>query len=162
MKILLGLLLCVFNSLAAYCQDNNTTVNFNKTDGEKVTYLLVDHPKMTFSTDSIFVIDANTKIKISYLRSEIEDITFEKGIPNEIDILESLDKQVFFKYIDEHSITIYGIDNMSSIRIYDITGKIFKPEINSIDSKVFEINLSELPSGIYIINADGNSLKIRK
>jgi hypothetical protein len=51
---------------------------------------------------------------------------------------------------------------MSSIRIYDITGKIFKPEINSIDAKVFVINLSELPSGIYIINADGNSLKIRK
>ena len=116
---------------------------------------------MTFSSDSVFVIAADSP-KFQALRREIEEITFERGIPNEIDILESLDKQVFFKYIDEHSITIYGIDNMSSIRIYDITGKIFKPEINSIDSKVFEINLSELPSGIYIINADGNSIKIRK
>lgn len=161
MRIFLGLILCFLNSLATYSQENYTTVNIYKKNGETVTFLLSAHPQMTFSSDSVFVIAADSS-KFQALRSEIEEITFERGIPNEIDILESLDKQVFFKYIDEHSITIYGIDNMSSIRIYDITGKIFKPEINSIDSKVFEINLSELPSGIYIINADGNSLKIRK
>lgn len=161
MRIFLGLILCFLNSLATYSQENYTTVNIYKKNGETVTFLLSAHPQMTFLSDSVFVIAADSS-KFQALRSEIEEITFERGIPNEIDILESLDKQVFFKYIDEHSITIYGIDNMSSIRIYDITGKIFKPEINSIDSKVFEINLSELPSGIYIINADGNSIKIRK
>ena len=161
MRIFLGLIFCFLNSLATYSQENYTTVNIYKKNGETVTFLLSADPQMTFSSDSVFV-DAADSSKFQALRREIEEITFERGIPNEIDILDSLDKQVFFKYIDEHSITIYGIDNMSSIRIYDITGKIFKPEINSIDSKVFEINLSELPSGIYIINADGNSLKIRK
>lgn len=161
MRIFLGLIFCFLNSLATYSQENYTTVNIYKKNGETVTFLLSAHPQMTFSSDSVFV-DAVDSSKFKALRREIEEITFERGIPNEIDILDSLDKQVFFKYIDEHSITIYGIDNMSSIRIYDITGKIFKPEINSIDSKVFVINLSELPSGIYIINADGNSLKIRK
>lgn len=161
MRIFLGLIFCFLNSLATYSQENYTTVNIYKKNGETVTFLLSAHPQMTFSSDSVFV-DAADSSKFQALRREIEEITFERGIPNEIDILDSLDKQVFFKYIDEHSITIYGIDNMSSIRIYDITGKIFKPEINTIDSKVFEINLSELPSGIYIINADGNSLKIRK
>lgn len=161
MRIFLGLILCFLNSLATYSQENYTTVNIYKKNGETVTFLLSAHPQMTFSSDSVFVNAADSS-EFEALRSEIEEITFERGIPNEIDILESLDKQVFFKYIDEHSITIYGIDNMSSIRIYDITGKIFKPEINSIDAKVFVINLSELPSGIYIINADGNSLKIRK
>lgn len=161
MRIFLGLILCLLNSLATYSQENYTTVNIYKKNGETVTFLLSAHPQMTFSSDSVFVNAADSS-EFEALRREIEEITFERGIPNEIDILESLDKQVFFKYIDEHSITIYGIDNMSSIRIYDITGKIFKPEINSIDAKVFVINLSELPSGIYIINADGNSLKIRK
>lgn len=162
MKKLLSLILFLNIVLVLYSQENNTAVNINKIDGSKITFLIVNQPHMSFSSDSVTITEAVTGFTVSYHRQEIEDVTFDKNIPSDIISSESHLEQLVIKYTNANIINVYGIDKLSNIRVFDISGKLFSPDMSFYNNNTVQINISELPSGIYIVNVKGTSFKIKK
>ena len=58
-------------------------------------------------------------------------------------------------------IVIENTNNFSSVRIFDITGKLLKENVN-IDNVRVEIDFSLFENGIYIVNVDGEIVKVVK
>lgn len=162
MRKILSLFCLSCLSFAGYSQTNITAVNINKINGERLVCLLENRPRMFFSSDSVIVAEAKTGLTFSYLKSEISNITFDNYTTTEISDVEFNIADVRLEYLDKNTIKIYGLDELSTVRIFDISGRIITTAIKSEYSGFAVINISELPTGIYIINVKGNSFKIKK
>lgn len=162
MKKLFSLLFFMNISIGLYSQENNTIVNIKKNDGNIVSFLLVNQPQMTFSADSVTLVEAVTGLSDSYLRSDIEDITFCKQIASDIIEPNTKNNHLFIELLDRNTISVRGINNPLSIFVYDISGRKHLPIVTFDGDGNASIDISSLPIGIYIVNVEDESFKIRK
>ena len=150
MKRILLLLMVVCLSLGAKAEGKSLVITFS--DGKNAAFLLSETPAVSMENDKLTVTTTSTTAVYDLIK--IQSFTFAtvSGINNVV-VEEEMPKLKGDSYI------VPGANAI--IRIFSIDGK--KVSVNPIYSGGFTIlQLSSLPTGIYIISANGNSVKIVK
>ena len=143
MKKLLLPMLMLIAALGASAAGTALKVSF--IDGKSVTYVLSEKPKVTFSGDNMNIVSSTAST--SYQRSEISSITFVQA-------------QSAISDIQANNTTYSFIDNVfesqgSEISVFSVRGSMVAHGVNSL-------SLESLQSGIYIVKAGNQSIKICK
>lgn len=116
-------------------------------DGKSATWLLNKKPVITFDADRI-LITAET-VSTAYDRSEVAGLTFtEQNTEGARDVIS--DSDAVYSYTGN----IFSCPG-SDITVFSVSG-------NSMVSGRDEVSLGNLPSGIYIVSAAGQSFKVIK
>ena len=104
--------------------------------------------------------DLNTEITVSedeiefgpYQLMYIPDVSIKKNTVSMLNV---------YPNPTTNKVVIENAENISSVRVFDITGKLLKEGVN-IDSFRVEIDFSILGNGVYIVNVDGEIVKVVK
>lgn len=124
-------------------------------DGTKVAYALAEKPKITF-TKSELVINTNN-VDINYDLDKMSRFTYESGSSAGITDLKSDD---IFRFQGE-ALVFPALSANSTISIYSLNGSlIFKKTVQTAGEYAFP--LSELSTGVYLVNVNGITCKILK
>ena len=145
---------------AAWCSASSVyQLTVEMKDGDKVSYILSDKPVVTFNGTQVLI--KSEKAEAGYELSTVQRYYFEE-VPDGISTTPEDDSSLHFDYSEDNHLTVYGIADASTVSVYDITGR---PAPAAIDpsGKAFTIDLSILPTGVYIITLPNHStLKIKK
>lgn len=124
--------------------------------GEKVSYMLVSYPVVTFDADNVILSTTNNRVE--YAKSDVAKFTLEHvttdGIKNEA----TSDTQ-----IRQHDGTFLfeGFAPNTVISVYDTAGHLVDSASTSSDGSAM-IATNAYKSGIYILKADNKSYKFIK
>ena len=143
-KVIITLLLVVCHTLT-YAEGSALLIT--KNDGSKMGYILSEKPVVTFGATAINIktADANADVE----RADIKSITF---VPeSEVTAIYQLskDNQVF-----EYRGGIVNVPG-AVIQVYTLDGRMLKSGHSTL-------SLSDEPSGVYIIKANHQTIKINK
>lgn len=139
--ILMALMAMTVGSASA----EQTALKVTLADGTSSTFILSQKPKVTFAREHMVIStpDATAEFK----RADISDLTFTSDISSAIQIREA-----------DNSISYLGgivAAPGKFIMVYDLSGRI-------VASAPDKLSTDFLPSGVYIIKAGRQSLKIKK
>ena len=130
-----------------------------KTDGSAVKYVLADEPVVTFSGTKVCI--KSTKAEASYERSAVSRYYFET-ISDGIAEVTTSPTDLRFDYSNADKVTIHGITDVASVKVYDVTGKQM-PVLITSSAEAVSVNISSLSSGVYVIALPNHpSIKIKK
>lgn len=151
------------------------------TSQDEHSYVLTEKPVLTFDNDNLYITADNLELK-SYPVSMVKDFYFSTiegngpaqqniTIYDHIEInhdndddptteITSPTTKLEFKYIGD-IVSIQGLEYPQTVLIYNIQGQQTLSEKVTTDNNV-TIDLSPLPSGIYIVKTETQSFKIRK
>jgi hypothetical protein len=59
-------------------------------------------------------------------------------------------------YVDDKEVSLLGTSPEKSVKVYDVSGNL------QIHSAARVINMSELPSGLYLVNVNGQTRRVMK
>lgn len=152
--LLLLLLLCSFMTGTQVKAQNKLVIYLN--DGNTACFELSEHPKITFSGDSLCVVSPTTTIEIA--RIAVKNFTFEESEDYETSI-DTPHNDVSIT-TSENSITLKGLTDGEVITVYGIDGKVITKSI-AVDGNC-TIVLDNLSSGIYLININTTTIKYLK
>ncbi len=126
-------------------------------NGTEIAFGLPEEPEITFSNHTL-VISANMKSPAHIEINNVNWITFD--IRNDIPTLTK--ETLKMSYLSDNIICIEGIDENDHLGLYSSNGMRLTNNVSIYDDKA-EIDISSLPSGIYIINIlNKQSFKIYK
>ena len=115
------------------------TLNLHTTAGEVICFTFAENPKVTFpAPDTLKVSSENLTVEFPF--DEIKKMTFVDGLT------------------DVETLTVKK--QAQTVSIYDITGKLLRkmpPKGKSVT-----VDLSAVPSGIYIVNDGKRTYKVLK
>ena len=158
-KILIVLFL-IGESIIAYGEENNSSLNIMLKNGDTCVFLLSEHPKVTF-VDGYLVFKTNdlSLEQSSYLSSDIRKIWFyEYKSPTFID---NIKKKTFgFEYLNGYDVVITGLVGKPVFSVYSLNGLKVEPACKVTDRGIV-LSFSALPKGIYIVSVDKLKFKIR-
>lgn len=148
------LLLCGFMTATQVKAQNQLVIYLN--DGNTASFVLSEHPKITFSRDSLCVASPTTTIEIA--RIAVKNFTFEKfeGDDNSIETPRS---EVNISTQGE-SITLTGLTDGETITVYGIDGKLITKA--TATNGCCTIALHNFTGGIYLINISTTTIKYLK
>lgn len=152
--LLILLLLCGFITGTQVKAQSKLVIYLN--DGNTAGFVLSEHPKITFSGDSLCVTSPTTTIEIA--RAAVKNFAFEKSEDNENSI-DTPNEDVSI-ITSENSITLKGLTNGEVVTIYGIDGKVITKSI-AVDG-CCTIVLDNFTSGIYLINLNTTTIKYLK
>ena len=118
-----------------------------KTDGTKAGYLLSEKPVVTFSDTALSI--KTTEVSTNYERADISSVIF---VPeSEVTAIQQVGQ--------DHSMFEYRGGTIRAagavIQAYTIGGRLVKSAVGSL-------SLNGEPSGVYIVKANNQSIKINK
>ncbi|MCH4156008.1 MAG: T9SS type A sorting domain-containing protein [Muribaculaceae bacterium] len=148
-KLVIILMLMIGSAMAAVAQEFTTLVIQMK-DGSSTKVQMLQQPKITFSGDTLIIKTMGTKLEIP--RSKVKRFNYidESGVDG---VKTSAAK--FSQHGDRLIFT--GLPTGSLIAVYGIDGRLMR-EAEAAGS--YEISLSELAAGIYVVSVNGASTKI--
>lgn len=121
--------------------------------GNKVFVPIEECPKIMIEKQMLSI---NTK---QYLISNVSKYTFgnyAQGIDQETrtnnSVLASKDGHVYVQMTNKHNV----------LKVYSVDAKALDVDIRVHDDSVADINLSDYPTGIYLLSIDGETLKFQK
>ena len=126
-------------------------------DGNKVSFDLSSNPVITFTGQVM-------QINSTFLSQDFEITNVAKYFfENSSTSFKELEQgELRISYSDRNQLSIDGLQQSSSIRLYSVDGKEIPGCISTSDDKVV-VNLISLPKGIYIISANNSqNFKIYK
>ena len=126
-----------------------------KTDGSQLLYDLDENDRISFPNDEILVITQNgSDIQIPI--SEIRKVTFDEILATADNGTESIS---IFPNPVSNTFTISGINDFQQLSIYSIDGRLVKHDTVGSGQN---IDISELPQGLYYVNINKQNLKLIK
>ena len=151
----------LFPLFLAFClitkaEDNQTNLVVWVKDGTKVTYLLAEKPKVTFAENDLVI--TSKGVVANYSLETIARITYEDNTYTDVNKLQT-DESVF--KLDGEFLLFHNLKANSTISFYTPNGiLVFKKIVGQNGEYVFP--LSNLNTGVNVINVNGKSFKIVK
>lgn len=126
-------------------------------DGTKVSYLLTEKPKISFTTDNLVI--KTYSFYAEYPLTGIQKLCYEGVSP--MDINSIISDAVSFSIQDGDVVILYNMSPGQQISVYGIDGKMYMKQQSTNTGKT-SISLSMLPSGTYVIKTKDISFKMMK
>ena len=142
MKKLILPLMMICASLGVFAE--STALKVVLKDGNSATYVLTEKPKVTFEGENVNI--STPDAQASYLRSEVASFSFIET--SSVKDIEGSDTT--YRFTDN----VFESEG-NLITVYSITGATVARGANSL-------SLESLNTGIYIVKAGNQSIKIRK
>lgn len=156
MKTKFLVLLMSLISLSAIADEPITQLIVWAKDGTQVAYALAEKPKVTF-TETDLVITANG-VEVNYTLENMARFTYEGNTATSITNLQTDESP--FKVTGE-SLLFPALKENCTVAVYSLNGTlIFKKTVRQNGEYAFP--LSNLNTGVYMINVNGLTYKIVK
>ena len=153
-KLLLVLLSCF--CLSAMADEPKTQLVVWAKDGTQVAYALAEKPKVTF-TETDLVITANG-VEVNYTLENMARFTYEDNSATAITNLQT-DESSF--RLNGESLLFPALKANSTVSVYSLNGTlVFKKTV--LQNGEYAFPLSNLNSGVYMVNVNGLTYKIVK
>lgn len=135
-----------------------TSVNLiiTKTNGEEQSFLLSDQSQLSFENGEYLVIDDGTDNTITYPLDQIRKMVCSEILGASE---ENASKPQVFPNPSRDSFIIRNLQGVSTARIYALDGRLVQ-SFEATEGLV--VNIAELPSGMYLLNLNGQTLKLMK
>ena len=138
-----------------YAQQVEIHAVITKTDGCELLYDLDESDRISFPNDEILVITQNgSDIQIPI--SEIRKVTFDEILATADNVTESIG---IFPNPVSSTFAISGINGFQQLSIYSIDGRLVRHDTIGNGQN---IDISELPQGLYYVNINKQNLKLIK
>ena len=125
--------------------------------GEKVYYDLADFPETTFE-NGLLVIKTN-RATVSYQRENVLRYTYQGFVPTGIDQLTNERTVTVSREAD--TVTFGNLPEGSTVSLYAANGVLL--EQTRIDNvKTFNLSIKDRPSGVYIVKAGKETIKLTR
>ncbi|MDO4160400.1 MAG: hypothetical protein Q4D41_08090 [Prevotellaceae bacterium] len=144
MKKLIPLMLMLAVTIGAFAEGHALKVSF--TDGSSATYALSEKPKVSFSGQDMTITSSDAST--SYPRSEIVKITFEEITTSITDVNDA--NNITYSFNND----IFEAEG-TEISVYSTSGSLVTKGSDMV-------SLRSLQSGVYVVRAGKQSIKIRK
>ena len=156
MKKLLFLLLLLLALPIGMLADNQNTLIVKTKDGAQTTFVLQDKPRVTFEgTDLKVVSDKET---VAFALADV--LRFEYVKKDALGIDEDVVDPTGVSY-QGGVLVISQLRQGASVGVYTLDGKLLR-QLTASHSGTYRLNLSELPTGLYLVKADNVTYKITK
>lgn len=153
-KLLLVLLSCF--SLSAMADEPKVKLVVWAKDGTKVAYALAEKPKITFTETDLVITDNG--VEVNYTLESMARFTYEDNTSMAITNLQT-DESTF--KLDGESLLFPALKANSTVSVYSLNGTlVFKKTVRQNGEYAFP--LSNLESGVYMVNVNGLTYKIVK
>lgn len=127
-------------------------------DGHKCSYALVDRPKVTFDSNTLYV--KAESMEDDFVLKDVNKFVFTTGTPTSIASVDA--NEYRFSFTDGENVVLEGHAAGTTVRLYDTAGKSVGTTKADSDGRA-TISLAGLPAGIYVIStADGTTYKVIK
>ena len=150
---LAGLLMAMTTTAHVYAETTHVTVDL--TDGTKVSYLLAESPKISYSADSFIV---SGPARAAFELSKVDSYHFTDGTVSDAQILGS--NEIRITYSDNSHVKAEGLQPNSSVILYSVAGSAIQ-KVNASAEGVAEIKLPQA-KGVYILKPDSQTVKLIK
>lgn len=147
MKKFIPLMLMLLVPLSLFAAGKALKVSF--TDGSSATYKLSETPKVTFSGADMLI--TTSTASTTHARSEVANLTFVDASDDPTAIARVKDVNNITYRFDNNSFEADGAD----ISVYSTSGALVTEGKNAV-------SLQSLRSGIYIVKAGKQAIKINK
>ena len=127
------------------------------TDGSTVTYALPDKPVLSYEGATLVV--TTDAVTANYPLADIERLDFE-----EVEIVTSLQNVLASGRIIKATrggARLMGFAAGTEVRVYGSDGKLLRTARTNAEGSL-DLNLQNEPTGIYMIQAEKSTLKIKK
>ena len=153
-KLLLVLLSCF--SLSAMADEPKVQLVVWAKDGTRVAYALAEKPKITFTETDLVITDNG--VEVNYTLESMARFTYEDNTSMAITNLQT-DESTF--KLDGESLLFPALKANSTVSVYSLNGTlVFKKTVRQNGEYAFP--LSNLESGVYMVNVNGLTYKIVK
>ena len=150
------LLSALLGLVSAVQADGVNAVVFWKTDGQKVTVLLDEQPKVMFTADALRV--QARQSELSFPAGEVRRFTYETV--DATGIASASRGEVRFR-LSDNVLHLSALQGRSPIEIYSADGKLLRSvAADAAGSGVVDVR--GFPAGVYVIKTSVGTLKIRK
>lgn len=153
-RFLLLMLLTV--SYSAMQADQVQTLIVQLKNGSQTAFFLKDKPQVTFDGPNLKV--TSTAGDTSFALSDVLRFTYAKKDPTGVDERVTDPTGVDFQ---GDVLVISQLKANGSVGIYALDGKLLR-QLTAPHAGTYRLNLSELPSGLYLVKADNVTYKIMK
>ncbi len=155
LKLTLLLLASIVLAVPLRAADNPVTLVVLTRDNAQHMFVLADKPEVTFAGTDLVVTCENSTT--TFALPDVIRFTYM----NATDAVEEITKdqtQVNFK---DGMIVVNGLKANATVAVYSIDGKLVA-RLTAQDAGTYSLNLSDLPTGVYIVKADCVTYKIAK
>ena len=156
MKRLQLLLLMLLALPIAMLADSQNTLVVKLKNGAETAFFLKDQPNVTFEGTNLKVV--SQKETVTFALSDVLRFTYVKKDASGID--ETVVDPTEVSY-DGGVLVISQLKQGASVDIYSLDGKLLR-QLTAHHSGTYRLNLSELPTGLYLVKADNITYKIMK
>lgn len=136
--------------------DEVETLIIQMKNGSENTFFLKDKPKVTFEGVNLKV--SATTGDVSYALADVLRFTYAKKSPTGIS--EQVEDRTGVAF-EGDVLVISQLKANAVASIYTLDGKLIR-QLRPQRTGTYRINLSELPSGLYLVKADNVTYKITK
>lgn len=162
MKKLLLLFVACIVSIGMDADEAEYIMRVSLTDGKVDTYVVADHPYVTFLQDVTRIY--SNGLLTEYESGKIESYSFvERDVTEIEEVTEQEDNEgITVWFVDGVTVKVRGIAPETAIRVYTVGGQMVTPIVSPLEDGA-DITFSNQPSGTYIINiGNEKSIKIQK
>lgn len=149
-KLLILLLAGLLLPTAKMAAQSQTLVLWHA-DGTTTEVELYTLPRIQMQADKMVI--TSQGVSQEFAKSDVLRFTY-KGVGTGI---SQLNPQMTYR-VDEDRVTFYGISTTDRISVYN-TGGMQIPVRLTADGNKSVLSLSSLPSGVYLVNVNGRTLK---
>ena len=155
---ILFIIILFVTPLIAAASNEPTVLLVNLKGGEIHRFTLSEKPVITFDSEHVFI----NSSAFSTVYENVEKIYFQDNTTTSV---KNIDEQVHprfsFKFTDGHTITVIGCTKTDRLAVYSINGAKVSADVERTAESIV-VDLTSVPSGIYIIRVNTQSFKIQK
>lgn len=157
LKHFLAALLLIGPALSAWAQTAAPQLVVWQKNGEKVYYLLSDQPETTFE-DGLLVISTQSGTTVNYQLKNVLRYTYE-NVATGVDLLPS--ERSIEVSRDGDAVTYRNLPEGTAVSLYSAGGMLLEQR-KAGDGQSLTISVANRPSGIYIVKAGKETIKLMK
>lgn len=154
--VILFLTMVTANVSSLRAQSLADCVVVETTGGERMEYLLSDLPRITQSADAVTLTTTNTTVELS--PESISKVYLAASSPTAVQEVKSPVGDVRLK---ESQLFLSGYQPGARVSLYHADGQLLQHKSIG-DDGTLTLSLEQLPSGIYIVKTNHQSIKIIK
>lgn len=155
LKHFLAALLLIGPALSAWAQTAAPQLVVWQKNGEKVYYLLSDQPETTFE-DGLLVISTQSGTTVNYQLKNVLRYTYE-NVATGVDLLPS--ERSIEVSRDGDAVTYRNLPEGATVSLYSANGMLIEQQ-TACDGQPLTISVSQRPSGVYIVKAGKETIKL--
>jgi len=142
----------------AQIQETFVTVEYTEQGTIKTEDFSLEGGIVQILNNSVMIIfSENPSLNRTYVFDNINTMKFER---RDVNTIKNVEAENFKIYFDGNTLHISATQSIGTVNVYSITGaRVAGVENNAITA---QINLSTLPTGVYIVQAGANTVKIIK